>query len=144
MTRRPRQAGFTLVEVLVAVAILALTLGAFVSGGAQYADQARYLHAKTLALWVARNQMVDFRLAQPWPESGREEGRSTMGGQSWEWRAEIEATQDPALRRIDIGIHPIDPTTMRPRDEAIASLTGFISASGGAGPAPTPPAAAPQ
>lgn len=127
--------GFTLVEVLVAVAILALALGTFISGGARYADQARYLQDRTLALWVARNRMVEYQLAASWPDTGRSDGEAEMGGRKWEWRAEVTESPDPAVRRIDITVHRIDPGTGDVSDDSVATLSGFVTENGG--PLPT-------
>lgn len=126
-TRTTRNRGFTLIEVLVAVAVLAITMGAFIAGGGRYADYARYQRDRTLALWVAQNRMAEYRLAPGWPDTGREEGRVSMGNQRWQWRAEISETPDPALRRINIEVYRIDPATGEPQKRALANLTGFVA-----------------
>lgn len=127
MNRRggKRARGFTLIEVLVAVAVLALSLGVFVSGGSRYADHARYLQDKSLALWVARNRLTEYRIAQNWPDTGAGEGRSEMGNREWLWRSDVEATPDPAVRRAEIRVFRI--VDGKAETESIASLTGFIT-----------------
>lgn len=130
--------GFTLVEVLVAVAILALTLGSFVNGASQYADQAHYLREKTLALWVARNRMAEYRLALRWPDIGGEDGHAQMGGRKWQWQTEVKETQDPTVRRVEISVHAIDPESGQVDDNAVAELTGFLTGQGGAPPTAGP------
>lgn len=122
--------GFTLVEVLVAVAVLALTLGTFIAGGSRYADNARYLQDRTLALWVARNRMVEYHIAEEWPDTGNEEDTESMGGREWEWHAEISESPDPAVRRIDISVHRINPATDEASEDAVANLSGFITQTG--------------
>lgn len=117
--------GFTLIEVLVAVAVLALSLGVFVSGASRYADHARYLQDKSLALWVARNRLVEYRIAEHWPDTGTGEGRADMGGREWHWRSETETTPDPAVRRTEIRVFRI--VDGKTETEAIARLTGFIT-----------------
>lgn len=129
-----RQSGFTLLEVLVAVAILALTMSVFITGSARYADDAGYIQSKTLALWVARNRMVELQLAEPWPEEGREEEQVEMGGREWEWRSEIEASPDPRVRRAEITVFPIIAGVKLEKDaDPIARLTGYLSPKNGAG-----------
>lgn len=127
VTRANHAGGFTLIEVLVAVAVLAVTLSTFIVAGARYAENARYLRDHTLALWVARNQMVEYYLAKTWPETGTEEGTVSMGNQKWHWRAEISQSPAPTIRRIDISVYRVNPTTEEPADNAIATLSGFIS-----------------
>lgn len=130
-TRARVQRGFTLVEVLVAVAILALVMGAFIASGSQYADQARYLQQKTLALWVAHNRLVEYELAPDWPDTGRDEGRAEMAGREWVWQTEVNETQDPAVRRVDVAVYPLDPETDKPAETPLASLSGFLTRPGG-------------
>ncbi len=66
---RPR--GFTLVEILVALAIIAVALAAGMRALAQSADSATALKARTLALWVAQNRLAAAQVATPWPAAGK-------------------------------------------------------------------------
>lgn len=120
-----RARGFTLIEVLIATAVIALALGAFISGGARHADYARYIHDKTLAQWVARNQLVQYQLAEQWPDTGTEEGDVDMGDGQWQWVAEIEESPDPDVRRIDLRVYRID--NGEPQADSIALLSGFVT-----------------
>lgn len=126
-----RQHGFTLIEVLIATAVLALALGAFIAAGAHYADYARYIHDKTLAQWVAHNQLVEYQLAGDWPGTGTQEDDADMGNRKWHWRAKISDSPDPALRRIDIQVFRIDPDSDKPQANSITTLSGFVSRTGG-------------
>jgi general secretion pathway protein I len=116
------------VEVLVAVAVLALSLGVFVSGGSRYADHARHIQDKTLALWVARNRLVEYQIAEHWPDPGAGEGRADMGGREWVWRSEIEESPDPAVRRAEIRVFRV--VDGEPQTQPLARLTGFITPRG--------------
>lgn len=138
------QHGFTLVEVLVAVAILALSLGVFVTGGSRYADHARYIQDKSLALWVARNRLIEYRIAEHWPDTGRDDGRAEMGGREWAWESEIEESPDPAVRRAEVRVFRI--VDGEPQSAPIARLTGFLTPRGGdeAVTAPPDPGALPE
>lgn len=120
--------GFTLVEVLVAVAVLALSLGVFVSGGSRYADDARYIRDKTLALWVARNRLVEYRVAEHWPDTGVSDGRADMGGREWAWESEVTTSPDPAVRRAEIRVYRI--VDGEPGPQPLARLVGFITPRG--------------
>lgn len=120
MARRPR--GFTLVEVLVAVAVLGIAMAAVISAMARQADNAGYLKQKTLALWVAHNRLAEIQLQGEVPDTGRSDGKVKMGGFEWEWEAVVRPTEDPRLRRIDLVVR-------RPEDKkgSLAQLEGFLA-----------------
>ncbi|PTU31925.1 type II secretion system minor pseudopilin GspI [Stenotrophobium rhamnosiphilum] len=112
--------GFTLLEVLVAVAILATTLAALISGMARHADNAGYIRQKTIALWVAHNQLSEMKMAATWPDTGTSDGKVDMAGIAWKWIADVKTTPDDHLRRIDISVQ------REGNDATLATLSGFI------------------
>lgn len=119
---RDRATGFTLVEVLVAVAVLGIAMAAVISAMARQADNAGYLKQKTVALWVAHNRLADLQLQKEPPSTGRSNGEVEMGGAEWRWEAVVANTEDDRLRRADI-------TVRRAGDEdgSLAQLTGFFA-----------------
>ncbi len=117
-------AGFTLVEVLVAVAVLAMALGAVISGMSRYAANAGYLRQKTVALWVAHNRLTEIALEPNWPDTGKSDGRMEMAGIEWQWRSTVQATQDENLRRVDVEVlAPDDPKNKG----VLASVSSFVT-----------------
>ncbi len=117
-------AGFTLVEVLAAVAVLGIALAAILSGMARYADTAVHLRDKTVALWVAHNRLTEIELEPAWPAEGRSDGRMEMSGAEWQWQAEVKETPDPKVRRIEVSVRQEGS-----QDELIR-LAAFLSSSG--------------
>lgn len=115
--------GFTLLEVLVALAVVALALVALVRASGLSADALAREREVTLATWVAANVVADSRLEGRLPETGRSEGSMRMGIRDWYWRLEVQATDDPAVRRLEVAVYA-DPARTRPA----ASLTGFAGA----------------
>lgn len=130
MRSSTRQSGFTLIEVLIATAVIAVALSAFIVAGAQYADYARYIHGKTIAQWVARNQLVKYQIAEGWPDTGTDEGTVEMGGQKWHWVAEISNSPNPAVRRIDVRVYRVDVETNEPQEHSLVVLSGFVTQNG--------------
>jgi len=113
--------GFTLVEILVALAIVAIALTAGMRALAQATDSASALKNRTLALWVAQNRLAAAQIAAPWPALGRYEGEAEQAGTSFVWQAQVSTTPNPAFRKIEITVaEPQAP------DYALAQLTGFL------------------
>jgi general secretion pathway protein I len=116
-----RIGGFTLVEILVALAIVAIALAAGMRALTQAADGATALKARTLALWVAQNVLARAQLATPSPQPGITTGEETQAAARFRWRATIAPTPNPAFRRIEIVVAAPDAP-----DYALAQLTGYL------------------
>jgi general secretion pathway protein I len=104
--RRARGGGFTLIEVLVALAIVAIGMAAVMGALTSSANMISYLRDKTLAQWVALNQIANLRLSGQQPPSGISNGDTDFAGRSWHWRQEVVATEVPGVERIDISVRP--------------------------------------
>jgi len=119
MTRAGR--GFTLVEILVALAIIAVALTTGLRALAQAADGAGALKQRTLALWVAQNRVAAAQLESPWPAPGRRDGTDREGNAAFAYVETISATQNPAFRKIEVVV-----TEPGVPDYALARLVGFL------------------
>jgi general secretion pathway protein I len=108
--RRARRAarGFTLIEVLVALAIVAIGMAAVMGALTSSANTISYLRDKTFAQWVALNQIANLRLSGRQPPTGNSNGDTDFAGRSWHWRQEVVATQVPGVERIDVSVRPAD------------------------------------
>lgn len=96
--------GFTLLEVMVALAVLAIALAAIIKGvGTQVSNQS-YLRDRTLAHWVAMNKVAELQIARKWPEAGSETGSAPMGPHEWFWKTTVQNTPDPDVRRMDVAV----------------------------------------
>lgn len=103
--------GFTLLEVLVALAVLAIAMGALIKVSASNASNAAYLKEKTFAHWVAINKANELRVADTWPSVGSSKGTMFMGEQEWRWQITVSNTADKNVRRLDIKVSQVDSDT---------------------------------
>ncbi|MGB9430219.1 MAG: type II secretion system minor pseudopilin GspI [Gammaproteobacteria bacterium] len=117
----PATRGFTLIEVLIALAVLAIGMIAVISTAGTSTRQAAELRDETFAHWVAMNELTTLRLAPAWPDIGTQKGTAEMAGQKWNWQATASTTSDPDLLRIDIDVS----SALAPA-AVITGLTGFM------------------
>jgi general secretion pathway protein I len=97
-------AGFTLIEVLVALAIVAITLGAGIKAAGALADNAERLTDVSLAQWCADNQLTGLRLARTSLSIGDSEFACDQLGRSYRGKLAVRPTPNPNFRRVDAQI----------------------------------------
>jgi general secretion pathway protein I len=117
--------GFTLVEVLIALAVASLGLSAVLAMGTQSIDTSRSLRDRTLALYVGLNEITELRLSGEFPDPGRSNGETEMADRLWRWEYVISETGVESLRRIDIAVSLAE----RPED-VVRNVSGFIGEPG--------------
>jgi general secretion pathway protein I len=115
-----RRTGFTLIEVLVALAIVSIALLAALRAAGQGTTSVSDLRARLLAGWVAENILAEHRARGDWLPLGIQRGMGLEGGIEFAWRKEVIATPNSAFRRIDVFVFAA-PEESR----ALAHLTGF-------------------
>ena len=118
---RIRERAFTLIEVLVALAVVAVALAAGMRALAQSADGASSLKMRTLALWVAQNRLAQAQLAPTWPSRGTTQGDETQAGVRLVWHQTVSDTPNPAFRKVEIAVS--DPAVP---DYTLARLAGYL------------------
>ena len=100
--------GFTLIEVLVALAIVAIGMAAVMGALTSSAGTTSYLRDKTFAQWVALNRIANLRLSGQQPQTGNSDGDTDFAGRSWHWHQEVVTTEVPGVERIDVSVRPAD------------------------------------
>jgi general secretion pathway protein I len=116
-----KSSGFTLLEVLIALTILAISSLAVINQTSQSLQQRQRLEQKTIALWVAENQLNALRVVKEWPSTGRRSNSITLLNVNWRVLTEISTTADPLLRKITVNVAIDDGD----QERELASLTGF-------------------
>lgn len=118
---KSRARGFTLLEVLVALVIIAFVLVSLSGGLSQYIWNYKHYENRTVAAWVANNLMLEYRLKSPMPAVSTTRGKEAMSQRQWYWQVKVSNTEDKAVRRIDIEVRQ-DEDDILPA----ASLIGFV------------------
>lgn len=120
--------GFTLLETLVAMAILAIAMVAVIQTAGSSVTAQNHLQEKVFAEWVVLNQLTRMQVASELtsgltsglPEVGEYEGTEKMAGRQWRWLAEVEATSNPYLLKATVHAGHVD------QQQYLMTVTGYI------------------
>jgi general secretion pathway protein I len=96
--------GFTLLEVLIALAIFAITAIALLSQSSQSVSQSVYLEEKAYALWIAENTITQLRLKPEWPSLGKQQDSHNQFDREWAVTVDVSNTGETSLRRVDVRV----------------------------------------
>ncbi|VAW78699.1 hypothetical protein MNBD_GAMMA15-2313 [hydrothermal vent metagenome] len=122
--------GFTLLEILVALVVVSLSLGAVIQTAGSYTKNQATLRDRVFAQWVARNELASRQISGDWPSVGQKKGEvdfpeDISDAKKREWRWVMQVTQSPEadMRRLDIDVYRADAD-----DDAapVARLSGFV------------------
>ena len=124
--KRQPPAGFTLVEVMVALAVVALAVPALLFTLFQQLEGTEYLRDRSMASWVAANRLNELKLVvakQGAVPEGQLSGETRLAQRDWYWWIEQEGTEVPGFIRVDINV-----ATEETAEPGLHTLTAFISA----------------
>lgn len=113
-------AGFTLIEVLIALAILSIALAAAMRAASMATVSAEEAKLRTYATWVAQNRAAELTARRVFPAVGIENGGAEMGGIAFRWTATSNETPNSAFRKTEIAVTREDP-------RKLAVLTVYLS-----------------
>ena len=118
---KAKRFGFTLIEVLVALAIISIALLSAMRAAGQGTNNVGELRSRLLAGWVAENMLAEHRARRDWLPTGIQRGSARQGGLDFAWSEEVIDTPNPAFRRVEIRV-------FASAEEAhfLAHLTGFV------------------
>lgn len=121
---RPEQRGFTLIEVVVALAIVAIGMFAVFKTIGDTTHNVTDLRDRSFASWIADNRITEIRLTGELPSVEETAGEVEFAGRRWHWLAKVSQTQVRGLRRVDVSVRREGD----PEDSALARLAGFVGA----------------
>lgn len=116
------QSGFTLLEVMIALLVVAVALGGAVKVIGNAANNSTRMNNKTFANWVALNQIAKLRIGKEWPKLGEQKGDSEMVGRKWAWSQKSIKTDDDNIRRIEMSVWSEDDKKSSP----FVVVVGFL------------------
>ncbi len=129
----PDQRGFTLVEVVVALAIVAIGMMAVFKTIGDTVHNVTHLRDRTFATWIADNRITEVRISGEMPSVEETAGEVEFAGRSWHWVTKVSQTQVQGLRRIDVSVRRDED----PENATLVALAGFVGATATASPAST-------
>ncbi len=109
-------------EILIALAILAIAFASIITVAANQSVNVGYLRDKTLAHWVALNQIAELQISNKWLPTGKQQGDEEMGLHKWHWQRIVTSTPDDRVRKIEIAVF-----RNRGDEEAVTRLVSFLS-----------------
>lgn len=119
---RKLEKGFTLIEVMLAMAVFSIAGIAILGTADTNARNLGYLESKILASWVASNQLVEITLDDTWPPKNNKKGKVELAGLEWFWLQKVIKTTDKDMRAIvlEVRLDEKDPS-------ALTSLMTYVS-----------------
>jgi general secretion pathway protein I len=118
---RSRERGFTLLEAMVALVIVALGMMAVNSQLNRYAVAAGFVEQKTLASWIATNEITELSVGQTWPDLGKQDKDVDFAARKWRCHIVVSTTDVPNLHRVDVSVALADAP-----DRVLHKVSGLI------------------
>ncbi len=117
-----RHGGFTLIETLVALAIVAIALSAAMRASSVSTDAVITMKTRTAANWVAGNVVHRMMAEKEFPELGAREGKSVQGRTEFIWRYEVSVTPNYSFRRVEVKVFEPQDT-----QHSVARLVSYVA-----------------
>lgn len=122
-TQNKRQSGFTLLEIMIALFIVAVALGGAIKAMGNAANNSIALSDKTFAQWVGMNQLARLKISGKWPRPGETKGNEEMGHRKWTWAQKISTTEEKKVNRVEISVWDAADESVDPS----VNIVGFLA-----------------
>tara|TARA_R110000868_G_scaffold279466_1_gene539496 strand:- start:380 stop:769 length:390 start_codon:yes stop_codon:yes gene_type:complete len=123
---RPRtlstQSGLTLLEVMVALLIFAVTGSAILKAAGDHLSGVGLIQDMTFATWVANNRLSELQLSSTWPPKNNEKGSEEMASRTWYWSQRVEKTVDEELLLVEVTVSDNEQ-----RSNSVTSVTSYLA-----------------
>lgn len=104
LSRFSKEKGFTLIEVIIALAVIAISMAAVINGVGKNVSNASSLREKTLAHWVASNKVAEIQLSDVALDASEKKGEATLAELRWQWNVKISDTDIEAIKRLTVEV----------------------------------------
>lgn len=115
-----KEKGFTLIEVIIALAVIAISMAAVINGVGKNISNASYLREKTLAHWVASNKVAEIQLSNVALDADEKSGEETLANLRWEWNVDIDDTDIEDIKRVTVAVQ------REGNDTPLATVVAFV------------------
>ena len=120
---KTNNSGFTLLEVMVALFVVAIALGGAIKVMGNAAQNSSRLSNKTFAQWVGLNQVAKLKVTKAWPKFDETSGEAEMASQEWKWVQKIIKTEDDNIKRVEVSVRLANDSDPNP----FATIVGFLA-----------------
>lgn len=120
--------GFSLIEVVVAVAVIAIGLAATIKTVSSVGRNTALLNERIVATWVAQNAMARFELGDEQNPEKESSGSEEMAGIEWFWDKEVFQTEDPDILRVEISVRKDDDESSQVYASLVTLLPTYFTA----------------
>lgn len=117
-----RSSGFTLIEVLVAVLVFGVIATAASEVASNYIGSYERIRDRTLATWIAENEITEMRLMENLPEVSEDTDELEYANREWRLETVVSVTEDPRIRRVEVNVASLVNNEAIP----LATMTGFL------------------
>lgn len=122
MTRWRQHRGMTLLEVMVALLIFALTGSAVMKAASEHLASVADIEEVTFGTWVANNRLNALKLSTRWPPKNNQKGTQKMADRTWYWQQQVVKTNNESLRQVNISVG-LDSTYQN----TVTTVTTYVS-----------------